>query len=119
MSEPSEVFSELPDPLRVKGDPIAADRVAPSAPYRIGSYRIEVDLGLCQGHAVCVSEAPEVFAFDDDARQVRILTKELAGEPGQALRSRVEAAIRYCPTMALRIPFRIADAPRDRGRWAS
>ena len=27
----------------------------------MGSYRVEVDADLCQGHAMCELEAPDVF----------------------------------------------------------
>ncbi|MCW1957413.1 MAG: ferredoxin, partial [Mycobacterium sp.] len=27
----------------------------------MGSYRVEVDLDLCQGHAMCELEAPDYF----------------------------------------------------------
>ena len=53
--------------------------------------RIKVDYVLCQGHAVCMSEAPEVFQVD-----------EKTGEnPGGQLREKVELAVKYCPTSAL------------------
>lgn len=59
--------------------------------------RIEVDLDLCQGHGMCEMEAPEVFEAQRDS--VEILDKE----PDESLRPAVEAAVRYCPTQALRI----------------
>ncbi|GAB10489.1 3Fe-4S ferredoxin [Gordonia araii NBRC 100433] len=59
--------------------------------------RIEVDLDLCQGHGMCEMEAPEVFEAHRD--YVEILDKE----PDESLRPAVEAAVRYCPTQALRI----------------
>ena len=60
--------------------------------------RIAVDYDLCQGHAVCQSEAPEVFAVEDKG-QVRLLDEK----PPDALRAQVEMAIKYCPTHALKI----------------
>jgi ferredoxin len=60
--------------------------------------RIAVDLDLCQGHGVCESEAPDVFEVGKD-RQVTVLDPT----PGEGLRPQVEAAVRYCPTAALRI----------------
>ena len=59
--------------------------------------RIEVELDLCQGHGMCEMEAPEVFEAQRDS--VEILDKE----PDESLRPAVEAAVRYCPTQALRI----------------
>jgi ferredoxin len=60
--------------------------------------RVAVDLDLCQGHGVCESEAPGVFAVTK-GRQVSILEEH----PDEGLRTEVEAAVRYCPTSALRI----------------
>ena len=62
--------------------------------------RVVVDLELCQGHGVCVGEAPEVFRVVDRPgayAQVEILLES----PPEALRAQVEAAVRYCPNRAL------------------
>jgi sterol 14-demethylase len=64
-----------------------------------GAYRVCVDLGLCQGHAVCVSEAPEVFELDREKNLIELRTDS----PSSALRARVELAVRHCPTHALSI----------------
>ncbi len=60
--------------------------------------RVAVDLDLCQGHGVCESEAPAVFELASNGT-VTILEET----PNEELRSAVEAAVRYCPTSALRI----------------
>jgi ferredoxin len=60
--------------------------------------RVSVDLDLCQGHGVCESEAPSVFELGKNA-QVTILDDR----PGDERRGAVEAAVRFCPTSALRI----------------
>jgi ferredoxin len=60
--------------------------------------RIAVDRDLCQGHGVCESEAPEVFAVP---KQGQVDLKDVT--PPEALRAKVEAAVKYCPTHALRI----------------
>jgi sterol 14-demethylase len=59
--------------------------------------RIRLDAQLCQGHAVCVSEAPELFRLDDGARTVTLLSETVAPE----LRAKAEAAVKHCPTRAL------------------
>ncbi|HNP57197.1 MAG TPA: ferredoxin [Gordonia sp. (in: high G+C Gram-positive bacteria)] len=59
--------------------------------------RIEVDLDLCQGHGMCEMEAPDVFEAQRDSVEI------LDAEPDESLRPAVEAAVRYCPTQALRI----------------
>jgi ferredoxin len=61
--------------------------------------RVSADLGLCQGHQMCQGEAPDVFGFDEDADQVTVLDEH----PDESERSRVAAAVQYCPAMALAI----------------
>jgi ferredoxin len=56
-------------------------------------------LDLCQGHQMCQGEAPTVFGFDPDADLVTLLEEH----PDESLRPQVEAAVRYCPAMALSI----------------
>jgi len=58
--------------------------------------RIVVDRDLCEGNAVCMKMAPEVFAVGDDD-QVKVLIEC----PGPDLRAKVEAAVRRCPRQAL------------------
>ncbi|MFD4183410.1 ferredoxin [Rhodococcus sp. NPDC058514] len=60
--------------------------------------RIEVDLDLCQGHAACEMEAPDVFSVPN-REKVEIIDPN----PPESLRADVESAVRYCPTQALRI----------------
>jgi len=60
--------------------------------------RIEADLDLCQGHAACEMEAPDVFAVP---RRGKVSILDSA--PPESLRGDVENAVRYCPTQALRI----------------
>jgi ferredoxin len=61
--------------------------------------KIRVDLDLCQGHGVCVEEAPELFALDAATSKVVVLDPD----PGEALRTKLAAAVKYCPTRALRL----------------
>ncbi|KAB2342503.1 ferredoxin [Actinomadura rudentiformis] len=60
--------------------------------------KVEADLDLCQGHALCELEAPDVFEVPPKGK-VRVLN----AEPPDDLRDEVAAAIRYCPTQALRL----------------
>jgi sterol 14-demethylase len=60
--------------------------------------RIVVDRDLCQGHASCEGEAPEVFSVSKKG-DLTILQPE----PPEALRRAAELAVRYCPTHALSI----------------
>jgi ferredoxin len=60
--------------------------------------RIVVDLDLCQGHAMCELEAPAIFAVP---RQGKVTVTDPS--PPESERDAVLAAIRYCPTGALRL----------------
>ena len=62
------------------------------------AVRIVVDTQLCQGHGVCMGEAPEVFEVSRDGK----LTV-LRPEPPEEFRAQIEAAVKYCPTGALSI----------------
>jgi ferredoxin len=59
--------------------------------------RIEVDLDLCQGHANCELEAPDIFSVP---RKGKVTVKSA---PPPSARAAVESAVRYCPTQALTI----------------
>lgn len=61
--------------------------------------RVLADLDLCQGHQMCQGEAPDVFGFDAVADVVTLLQEH----PDESLRPQVEAAVRYCPAMALSV----------------
>ena len=60
--------------------------------------RIVVNRDQCEGNAVCQNVAPEVFVVDDDDQaQVK------QGHPSEALRPKIETAVRRCPRQALSI----------------
>ena len=61
-------------------------------------FRVVLDSDLCQGHAVCTGEAPEIFALSEDEK-----ASVLEETPRKALRKKAEMAVRYCPNHALRI----------------
>ena len=60
--------------------------------------RVHVDRDLCESNGVCVRLVPEVFELDDDDR-LRVAQER----PPEALRARVEHAVRRCPKQALAI----------------
>jgi len=60
--------------------------------------KINIDYDLCEGNAVCMKVAPEVFVVGDDDR-----ARLLIANPGEDLRAKVEAAVRRCPRQALAI----------------
>lgn len=64
----------------------------------MGCYRVVLDEDLCQGHAMCELEAPEVFQVPK-----RGVVEVVDSEPPDELRDAVELAVEMCPTRALSI----------------
>ncbi|MDT5107528.1 MAG: hypothetical protein QOI25_5041 [Mycobacterium sp.] len=62
------------------------------------AYRVEVDLDLCQGHAMCEVEAPDYFTVPKRGK-VEILDVT----PAEDARAEIEQAVWACPTQALSI----------------
>jgi ferredoxin len=60
------------------------------------AFRIEVDLDLCQGHAMCELEAPDYFRVPKRGK-VEIID----AEPPEDARDEVERAVDMCPTHAI------------------
>jgi ferredoxin len=60
------------------------------------SYRIEADLDLCQGHAMCELEAPDYFRVPKRGK-VEIVDSE----PPEEARGEIQQAVLACPTQAL------------------
>ncbi|MBA0126922.1 ferredoxin [Haloechinothrix sp. YIM 98757] len=60
--------------------------------------RVHVDHDLCQGHAMCELEAPEVFTVPK-----RGTVELLTDEPPEESHADVRRAVSACPTQALRI----------------
>lgn len=63
---------------------------------RVTRLKILVDRDRCEGNAVCVRVAGDVFRVDDDDR-LHVLVERPTGEA----RERVEVAVRRCPRHAL------------------
>jgi sterol 14-demethylase len=61
-------------------------------------YKVEVDMDLCQGHAMCEVEAPDYFKVPKRG-QVEILNNQ----PPEEDRAQIEQAVWACPTQALSI----------------
>ncbi|MFP8873392.1 MAG: ferredoxin [Myxococcota bacterium] len=64
--------------------------------------RIKIDLDLCQGHAVCELEAPEIFRVVSragDPARVEVTLEH----PSEELRAKLEAAVRGCPNRVISI----------------
>ena len=60
--------------------------------------KVIVDFEVCQSHGLCMQAAPEVFELRDDG-----FLYILQEEPAEALRRKVEAAVRECPTGAIKL----------------
>ena len=58
--------------------------------------KILIDYDLCEGNAVCMKVAPEVFVVGEDDRASLV-----NANPDETLRGKVEAAVRRCPRQAL------------------
>ena len=68
----------------------------------MAKYKVEVDLLLCQGHGVCMEECPEVFeVVDMETGYPKVRVKN--EYPDEALRSKVQDAVDYCPNRTIRI----------------
>lgn len=59
-------------------------------------YRVHVDADLCQGHAMCEMEAPNVFRVPK-----RGTVEILDPRPPEEMRADVERAVEMCPNQAL------------------
>ena len=64
----------------------------------MGCYRVVLDDDLCQGHAMCELEAPDVFSVPK-----RGVVEILDSEPPDDIRADVERAVEMCPTRAISI----------------
>ena len=62
----------------------------------IVSYRVDADLDLCQGHAMCELEAPDYFRVPNRGK-VEIID----AEPPDDAREEIDRAVEMCPTQAL------------------
>jgi sterol 14-demethylase len=93
------------EPVRVRYVRRKTVTVAASTPVKTnGTARAEapeaslwIDHDLCQGHGLCVNEAPEVFRLGADGKAELVTTS-----PDEAVRDRVRLAHRHCPTHAIR-----------------
>jgi sterol 14-demethylase len=78
----------------------AETATVPGAPKstRTDGWRIVVDRDLCQGHAACHGEAPQLFEVSKQG-ELTILDER----PPDEARAAADAAVKYCPTHALSI----------------
>ncbi len=81
-------------PAKTHGCPVHASGEVSAS----GSLSIKLDRDLCQGHSVCVGEAPEVFQLGPDGK-VALRTEHVPPE----LEAKVQAAATYCPTGTIQL----------------
>ncbi|HEY8428554.1 MAG TPA: cytochrome P450 [Sandaracinaceae bacterium] len=77
------------------GCPAHGPKAETPSPTRL---RVRIDRDLCQGHAVCVGEAPEVFAVGRDEKVILKVPR-----PPAELYDKVRNAAKYCPTGTIRL----------------
>jgi sterol 14-demethylase len=73
----------------------APPQTATTAPK---SFRVTLDLDLCQGHAACQGEAPEVFKVSGLGK-----SRLLKPTPSADQYEKTKAAERYCPSRAIKV----------------
>ena len=70
----------------------------PAASQVIPSFTISIDRQLCQGHAVCMGEAPELFQVDDKG-----FSHIMQEKPDISLLEKAKRAEQFCPNQAITI----------------
>ena len=60
--------------------------------------RVVIDQDLCEGNAVCMRVAPEVFIVKDDDKAYLLMD-----DPPESLRDKVKVAVQRCPRQALKM----------------
>ena len=83
------------------------EKIEPTTEDRV-QLTITLDHDMCQGHAVCLEEAPEVFTLGDDGK-VALLTDR----PDPSLNEKVRTAAAYCPQRTIQLHEAPADAPAE------
>jgi sterol 14-demethylase len=63
--------------------------------------KIVLDRDLCQGHAVCVGEAPEVFRIGEDGK----VELAIDGDLPLSVYGKVHEAAQYCPTRTIKLRY--------------
>jgi sterol 14alpha-demethylase len=96
--------------VAVGGDADAIDEAAGRETGPSKKLRVIVDGDLCQGHAVCIEEAPEIFTLVADG-SVELTQAEVSGN----LCAKADMAARYCPNGAISLEEIAAEKPAAGG----
>jgi len=99
-SQPCRVRYRRRQPQATRRTPALAESEAAASARATAAtpFRVVCDLDLCQSHAVCMGEAPEVFRVPQVGKVSLIQER-----PSPELRAKVEAAVKNCQTGTLRI----------------
>ena len=64
--------------------------------------KVKIDLDLCQGHAVCIDEAPAVFELmesDMGYPNSHLKVQDISDDQ----KEKIQCAVKYCPNRAISI----------------
>jgi sterol 14-demethylase len=68
----------------------------------VGAFRIVIDRELCQGHGVCMGEAPQLFRLvETDSPYLQ--SEVISAQPLTQQRDLAEQAARFCPNRAITV----------------
>ena len=84
--------------LQASTEEIAESSVAQTETVEPTGFQIHLDRELCQGHATCMAEAPELFQVDDEGN-----VTVLQDNPSLEALEKAQLAEKYCPTKAILI----------------
>ena len=84
--------------LQASTEEIAESSVAQTETVEPTGFQIHLDRELCQGHATCMAEAPELFYVDDEGN-----VTVLQDNPSLEALEKAQLAKKYCPTKAILI----------------
>ena len=104
-NDESKMVVQLEQPCRVRYRRRASirtattDRKPDTGAADAEGRQLRVDLDLCQGHGVCVGEAPALFEIDPVESKVRLRRTDVPDD----LHAAAKRAVKFCPTAALRL----------------
>jgi ferredoxin len=70
----------------------------------MSKFKVVIDRGLCQGHSVCLAEAPEIFRVVD-SDMAYPLVELITERPAEELLAKAQNAAEYCPNGVITIVF--------------
>lgn len=97
-AELQKLASAAPSEAAAGGCPVAHHGAGAKPAAEAKPLKVFIDRDLCQGHATCVGEAPEVFKIAADGK----VEAKLELVPAE-LSERVRLAAKYCPTRTIRL----------------